>query len=135
MSRRKNSLERWFGWIAGAASIGGCCLASDESCTTQVLLLRRVLIIVARTSYFAGRLRVGCPPRDGIAVETGVRLIRWYQSRVSARRPAVCRMTPTCSEYGARSLEEHGFWLGVSAIATRLLDCSGANAIRVHPAR
>ena len=48
-----------------------------------------------------------------------VMIIRGYQ-RVSRYTPAMCRYTPTCSEYMAQSLEKHGvmkgLWLGTKRI-------------------
>ena len=34
--------------------------------------------------------------------------VRVYQQRVSARRPPVCRFTPSCSEYAVQAVQAHG---------------------------
>ncbi|MBO0842920.1 MAG: membrane protein insertion efficiency factor YidD [Nocardioides sp.] len=36
------------------------------------------------------------------------RRVRAYQIHISARRPPVCPMTPTCSRYGLDALSRHG---------------------------
>jgi uncharacterized protein len=37
-----------------------------------------------------------------------LRLIRSYQANVSAHRPAVCNLTPTCSHYAFEALQDGG---------------------------
>jgi putative membrane protein insertion efficiency factor len=49
-------------------------------------------------------------------------LIRGYQ-RVRAGRPSPCRFTPSCSEYAAEALREHGSLRGSALAARRLGRC------------
>ncbi len=51
-------------------------------------------------------------------------LIKFYQKAISPLTPAVCRYTPTCSNYTLEALEKHGLvkggWLGIK----RILSCN-----------
>ncbi len=50
-------------------------------------------------------------------------LVRAYQRLVSPLTPASCRFVPTCSEYAAQALAEHGVLTGCLLAAWRLLRC------------
>jgi putative membrane protein insertion efficiency factor len=52
-----------------------------------------------------------------------VAAVRTYQREVSARRPAVCRFTPSCSVYAVEALERHGAARGSWLTVRRLLRC------------
>ena len=53
-----------------------------------------------------------------------VRLVRGYQRRLSPLKAApTCRFTPTCSEYAAQALEQHGAMKGTLLAASRILRC------------
>lgn len=47
-------------------------------------------------------------------------LVKFYQKAISPLTPAVCRFTPTCSQYTLIALEKYGFfkgsWLGLKRI-------------------
>jgi uncharacterized protein len=49
--------------------------------------------------------------------------IRVYQQRISARRPPVCRFTPSCSEYAAQAVQAHGAARGAVLALRRLARC------------
>ncbi|KRL92446.1 membrane protein insertion efficiency factor YidD [Limosilactobacillus ingluviei] len=52
-----------------------------------------------------------------------IRLVRWYQLGISARRPyRVCRFEPTCSEYMIQAVQRFG-WRGVWLGVWRILRC------------
>ncbi|CAN5414185.1 membrane protein insertion efficiency factor YidD [soil metagenome] len=47
-------------------------------------------------------------------------LVKFYQKAISPLTPAVCRYSPTCSQYTLEALEKYGFfkggWLGIKRI-------------------
>lgn len=53
---------------------------------------------------------------------TMVWCIRVYQ-KTAPYRPAVCRFTPTCSEYVAQAITVHGGWRGVWLGVCRIGRC------------
>ena len=58
--------------------------------------------------------------------ETGLplRLIRFYQRKISPLFPARCRYYPTCSQYAYEAIECYGFFLGAALGALRILRCN-----------
>lgn len=54
-----------------------------------------------------------------------VRGVRFYQRSLSPRKPApTCRFTPTCSEYAAQALSQHGTLRGGWLAVWRVLRCN-----------
>ena len=49
--------------------------------------------------------------------------IRLYQWTLSPMLPRGCRFTPSCSEYAADAVMEHGIWRGSALALRRLLRC------------
>jgi putative membrane protein insertion efficiency factor len=90
----------------------GCCLgeALDQNCLIAGVLLLPQLFKMASTG--PGRGRRGM-----------LKAIRLYQTEISAHRPAVCRFTPSCSNYAAEAIEKHGARRGTWLAARRLLRC------------
>lgn len=56
--------------------------------------------------------------------DLAIRAIRFYQRRISARLPARCRYTPTCSAYMATAIERFGLLRGGLMGLWRLLRCN-----------
>lgn len=50
-------------------------------------------------------------------------LIRFYQICISPLKPASCRFTPTCSQYGLEAFKKHGLVKGFYLTARRILRC------------
>ena len=49
--------------------------------------------------------------------------IRLYQWTISPMLPRACRFTPSCSEYAAEAVLEHGLLRGLALAARRLSRC------------
>ena len=52
-----------------------------------------------------------------------IRMIRFYQKKVSPTKPNCCRFTPTCSAYAIEAIETHGAFKGFFLSLWRLLRC------------
>ncbi len=52
-----------------------------------------------------------------------IRVIRFYQKRISPLKPTCCRFIPTCSEYAAQAIERFGAVKGTALAAKRIAKC------------
>lgn len=50
--------------------------------------------------------------------------IRWYQRRISPKRPPACRFLPTCSEYAVTAITRFGALRGGLLTGWRILRCN-----------
>jgi putative membrane protein insertion efficiency factor len=57
------------------------------------------------------------------AARAAVLVVRGYQRLVSPLLPPSCRFAPTCSEYAAKAILEHGIVRGVGLAMYRLARC------------
>jgi putative membrane protein insertion efficiency factor len=71
----------------------------------------------------------------GWAARFMIWLIRRYQGFISPALPPACRFHPTCSEYGAQSLQEFGFFKGMWRTMSRLMRCHPFNPGGFDPVR
>jgi uncharacterized protein len=55
-------------------------------------------------------------------------LVRGYQRLISPLLPPACRFAPTCSEYAAQAIAQHGIVRGVGLSVRRLVRCHPFNA-------
>ena len=53
-----------------------------------------------------------------------LKLIRFYQRKISPYRSACCRFTPTCSAYALEAIEKYGALKGSYLSVRRLLRCN-----------
>ncbi|WP_369414715.1 membrane protein insertion efficiency factor YidD [Collibacillus ludicampi] len=53
-----------------------------------------------------------------------LRLIAWYQRKISPKFGRRCRFEPTCSEYARLALLKYGIWKGIAKTAKRLARCN-----------
>ena len=54
-------------------------------------------------------------------------LIKLYKYLISPLLPAACRFTPTCSEYAAQAIKQHGAVKGGLLAAKRICRCNPFN--------
>ncbi len=52
-----------------------------------------------------------------------LKMIRFYQRKISPYRTACCRFTPTCSAYALEAIEKYGAVKGGFMALKRLLRC------------
>ena len=57
------------------------------------------------------------------AVWAAVLAVRGYQRVISPLLPSTCRFAPTCSEYAAQALTDHGVVRGIGLTLYRLARC------------
>ncbi len=53
-----------------------------------------------------------------------LKLIRWYQKKITVNTPAKCRYIPTCSQYAAEAVETRGVTVGLLLFIKRFLKCN-----------
>ena len=53
-----------------------------------------------------------------------IMLIKFYQVCISPLKPACCRFTPTCSQYGLQAFRMHGPVKGLILTVWRILRCN-----------
>ena len=97
----------------------GCCVAEglDGNCLMLALpLLPRLLSLSTRALVRERR-------RGGGSAAAVLAAIGLYQRQISARRPACCRFTPSCSQYAAEAVRRHGAMRGAALAARRLVRC------------
>ncbi len=64
------------------------------------------------------------PREREISTQGAIAAIRLYQRTLSPRMPISCKFKPTCSRYGLRSIEKHGFVVGSAKTAWRIMRCN-----------
>lgn len=57
-----------------------------------------------------------------------IRLLNLYQIYLRHLSPALCRFTPSCSEYAKQAILKYGFFLGAVKALKRLLLCQPFSA-------
>jgi putative membrane protein insertion efficiency factor len=107
----------------------GCCVAEslDGNCLVLTLLAGPQLAAV----LLGGAGNGGSGGRSGADRLVGA--VRVYQQRVSARRPPVCRFTPSCSEYAVQAVQAHGAVRGAVLALRRLVGCRPGGRRGVDP--
>ncbi|MBE6734188.1 MAG: membrane protein insertion efficiency factor YidD [Ruminococcaceae bacterium] len=53
-----------------------------------------------------------------------LKLIRFYQTKISPRTPPACKYYPTCSQYGYEAIERFGVLKGSALTIWRILRCN-----------
>ena len=53
-----------------------------------------------------------------------LKMIRFYQRKISPYKPGCCRFTPTCSAYALEAIEKYGALKGTFLSIKRILRCN-----------
>lgn len=53
-----------------------------------------------------------------------IKVIRFYQRKISPLFPPKCRYYPTCSQYALQAIEIHGVFKGMLLAIGRLMRCN-----------
>lgn len=53
-----------------------------------------------------------------------IKLIRFYQDKISPKKPPVCRFIPTCSNYSIEAISRFGIIKGIGLSFMRILRCN-----------
>ncbi|MBQ8869484.1 MAG: membrane protein insertion efficiency factor YidD [Oscillospiraceae bacterium] len=53
-----------------------------------------------------------------------IALIRFYKTKISPKKKAVCRFRPTCSSYALEAIERHGALAGSIMTFCRIMRCN-----------
>ena len=64
-----------------------------------------------------------------------LKALRLYKLLISPLLPSACRFHPTCSEYMAEAVRQHGLWRGVWMGIKRLTRCHPFHAGGFDPVR
>jgi hypothetical protein len=64
-----------------------------------------------------------------------LKALRLYKLLISPLLPSACRFHPTCSEYMAEAVRQHGLWRGVWMGIRRLTRCHPFHAGGFDPVR
>lgn len=60
-----------------------------------------------------------------------LKLIKFYQTKISVHTPPKCRYRPTCSEYGKICYQRFGFFKATYLTTTRILRCNRLFKMRI----
>jgi len=56
--------------------------------------------------------------------KTAIKLIKWYQTKISPNKGHKCRHKPTCSNYALEAYERHNFFYASFLSLKRILSCN-----------
>ena len=56
-----------------------------------------------------------------------IKMIRFYQRKISPHTPPQCRFYPTCSQYAVLAIEKYGALRGTLKAVWRILRCNPFN--------
>ncbi|MDT7580662.1 MAG: uncharacterized protein QOK35_1926 [Pseudonocardiales bacterium] len=122
-NRRWGPPRRYYRSAPGGSCLRDACLLETGCCIAESLDGNCLVLTLLTGPQLAAVLLHGAgSPRRPVA-DRLVAAVRVYQREVSARRPPVCRFTPSCSEYAAQALTQHGAARGGLLALRRLVRC------------
>jgi uncharacterized protein len=125
-ARRWGPPRRYYGPARGSSCLRDACLLETGCCVAESLdgncLVLTLLAGPQLAAVLLGGVRDNASGGRSVA-DRLVGAVRLYQQRVSARRPPVCRFTPSCSEYAVQAVQAHGAARGAVLALRRLVRC------------
>jgi putative membrane protein insertion efficiency factor len=121
--------RRYYPSAPGGSCLRDACLLETGCCIAESLDGNCLVLTLLTGPQLAAVLLGGAPDRgrpDVARCTVADRIvggIRVYQREISARRPPVCRFTPSCSEYAAQAVAGHGALRGGLLALRRLVRC------------
>jgi uncharacterized protein len=123
-NRRWGPPRRYYRPAPGGSCLRDACLLETGCCIGESLDGNCLVLAFLAAPQLAAVLLRGSRGTAGRSVtDRLVAAIRLYQREVSGHRPAVCRFTPSCSEYAAQALRAHGATRGGLLALRRLARC------------
>jgi len=131
---------RRYGGGGGGSCLRDACLLETGCCVGEAITDNCLLAGVLLVPQFFAALRSGAtrppasrpsvtrpsatrPASERSTVRAMVAAIGVYQREISAKRPACCRFSPSCSHYAVEALRTHGAARGLMLTARRLVRC------------
>ena len=98
-------------------------LSNDDPHRSRRDLRKLILILVLACAPLVIHDTIAPRERE-ITTNAALFAIRGYQRYLSPYLGSQCRFSPTCSAYGQRSIEKHGFVVGAAKTAWRIIRCN-----------
>ena len=121
-NRRRWGPPRRYRPAPGGSCLRDACLLETGCCVAESLD-GNCLVLTLLTAPQLAAVLLRATPGTGSVAGRLVAAIRVYQREVSARRPPVCRFTPSCSAYAAEAVSTHGVARGGVLALRRLVRC------------
>jgi len=121
--RRWAPPRRYYRPAPGGSCLRDACLVQTGCCIGESLDGNCLVLTLLVGPQLAAVLLHGTRTEGRTVADRVVGAIRVYQREISARRPPVCRFTPSCSEYAAQAVTRHGAARGGLLALRRLVRC------------
>jgi uncharacterized protein len=122
-NRRWGPPRRYYRRTPGGSCLRDACLLETGCCIAESLDGNCLVLTLLAGPQLAAVLLHGAAGQRRTVADRLAGAIRIYQHEISARRPPVCRFTPSCSEYAVQSLVGHGAARGSLLALRRLVRC------------
>ena len=115
--------RRYYGPAPGGSCLRDACLIETGCCIGESLDGNCLVLTLLAGPQLAAVLLHGARAGRRTVADRLVGAVRVYQREVSARRPPVCRFTPSCSAYAVTAIQTHGARRGALLALRRIVRC------------